>query len=181
MLQKSVMCHLLIDFVHGTLSFPEIDITLSGLHRKEKALYILFVYEAYNMAIRDEDGSIKQNGGINFTPPTSAKQLSKFNHRMELLQKKYAKIYSAFGGDAENAPDITKADIRLPMISGIRRAINKHSEKIYDAERFVVNRDKNGIYGISANLEALQCKDFQNAEIISFLESPLFIKLSKLD
>lgn len=67
------------------------------------------------------------------------------------------------------------------MISGIRRAINKHSEKIYDAERFVVNRDKNGIYGISANLEALQCKDFQNAEIISFLESPLFIKLSKLD
>lgn len=181
LLQKSVMCHLLIDFVHGTLSFPEIDITLSGLHRKEKALYILFVYEAYNMAIRDEDGSIKQNGGINFTPPTSAKQLSKFNHRMELLQKKYAKIYSAFGGDAENAPDITKADIRLPMISGIRRAINKHSEKIYDAERFVVNRDKNGIYGISANLEALQCKDFQNAEIISFLESPLFIKLSKLD
>lgn len=180
LLQRSVMCHLLIDLIHGTISFPEIELTLSGLHRKEKALYTLFVYEAYNTAIRDEDGIIKQNGGINFTPPTSAKQLPKFNRRMELLQRKYAKIYAAFGGDEINAPDITKADIRLPMISGIRRAINKQSEKIYDAERFIVNRDKNGIYGISANYDVFQCKDFQNAEAISVFDSPLFIELSKL-
>ena len=180
LLQQSVMCHLLIDFIHGTISFPEIDFTLTGLHRKEKALYTLFVYEAYNTAIRDEDNIVKQNGGINFTAPTSAKQLPKFNRRMELLQRKYAKIYAAFGGDAESAPDITKADIRLPMISGIRRAINKHSEKIYDAERFVVNRDKNGIYGISANLDVFQCKDFQNPEPISTIDSPLFKELSKL-
>lgn len=180
LLQKSVMCHLLIDLIHGTISFPEIDITLSGLHRKEKALYTLFIYEAYKNAIRDEDGIIKQNGGINFTSPTSAKQLPKFNHRMDLLQRKYAIIYAAFGGEAENAPDITKADIRLPMISGIRRAISKQSEKIYDAERFMVNRDKNGIYGISANPEVFQCKEFQNPETINICDSSLFNNLNKL-
>ncbi len=180
LLQKSVMCHLLIDLIHGTISFPEIDLTLFGLHRKEKALYTLFVFEALNNAIRGEDGTIKQNGGINFTAPTSAKLMPKFNRRMELLQRKYAKIYGAFGGDQNNAPDITKADIRLPMISGIRRAINKYSEKIYDAERFVVNRDKNGIYGITAHPDVFLCKDFQNSEAISAFDSPLFEALSKL-
>ncbi len=180
LLQKSVMCHLLIDLIHGTISFPEIDINLSGLHRKEKALYTLFVYEAFNTAIRDEAGIIKQNGGINFTPPTSANQLQRYNHRMERLQRKFAKIYAAFGGEEDSAPDITKADIRLPMISGIRRAINKQREKIYDAERFLVNRDKNGIYGITANFDVFQCKDFQNPEPVSILDSPLFDELDKL-
>lgn len=181
LLQKSVMCHLLIDLIHGTISFPEIELTLTGLHRKEKALYTLFVYEAYNTSIRNEDGVIKQNGGINFTPPVSSKHLPNFNRRMKLLQRKYAKIYAAFGGDEENAPDITKADIRLPMISGIRRAINKQNEKIYETERFIVNRDKNGIYGISASPEVFLCKDFQNSEAISAFDSTLFIELSKLE
>ena len=167
LLQKAVMCHMLIDFIHGTISFPEIDVTLSGLHRKEKALYTLFVYET-------------QNGGISFTPPQSVKQLPKFDRRMEILQRRYAKIYAAFGGEEKNAPDITKADIRLPMISGIRRAINKQAEKIYDAERFVINRDKNGIYGISAIPDVFTSKDFSGEQPISIFDSELFINLSKL-
>lgn len=174
------MCHLLIDFIHGTISFPEIDLTLSSLHRKEKALYTLFVYEALNNAIRGEDGTIKQNGGINFTTPTSAKLLPKFNRRMELLQRKYAKIYAAFGGDENKAPDITKSEIRLPMLAGIKKAINNHKEKIYDAERFIVNRDKNGIYGITAHPDVFLCKDFHNSEAISAFDLPLFEDLSKL-
>lgn len=181
LLQRSVTCHLLIDLIHGTLSFPEIDLALAGLHRKEKALYTLFVYESVNSAIRTEDGAIRQAGGISFTAPASAKLLPKFNKRMDLLQRKYALIYEAFGGNAANAPDITKADIRLPMISGIRRAINKHSEKIYDAERFIVNRDKNGIYSISAQPDLFLCKDFQNPEATSAFDSPLFEKLSRLN
>lgn len=180
LLQKSVTCHLLIDLIHGTISFPEIDLNLSGLHRKEKALYTLFVYESYDTAIRNEEGVIKQNGGINFTLPTSAKQLPKFNRRMELLQRKYAKIYAAFGGNVEKAPDITKSEIRLPMLAGIKRAINQHIEKIYEAERFIVTRDKNGTYGISNNLEVILCKDFQNIEPISIFDSSLFKELSKL-
>lgn len=166
LLQRAVMCHLLIDFIHGTLTFPEIDVNLSGLHRKEKALYTLFVYET-------------QNGGICFMPPQSIKQLPKFDRRMEILQRRYAKIYAAFGGEKENAPDITKADIRLPMISGIRRAINKQKEKIYDADRFVINRDKNGIYGISAIPEVFWSKDFSNEQTVSIFESALFVELSK--
>lgn len=56
LLQKSVTCHLLVDFVHGRFMFPEIDVVLSGLHRKEKALYVLFLYEAYSGAVRGGNG-----------------------------------------------------------------------------------------------------------------------------
>lgn len=180
LLQKAVECHLLIDFIHNTISFTEIDVVLSGLHRKEKALYVLFMFEAYNGALRDKDGRIKQNGGINFTPPSTSAQLKKFNARMERLQQKYALIYEAFGGDPESAPDITNSDIRLPMISGIRRAIKRHSEKIYDSQSFEINRDKNGCYSISANPEAFLCKDFTHSSPINFLDSNLYSKLAKL-
>ena len=66
------------------------------------------------------------------------------------------------------------------MLAGIKLAINNHKEKIYDAERFIVNRDKNGIYGITAHPDVFLCKDFQNSEAISAFDSPLFEELSKL-
>lgn len=178
--QKSVMCNLQIDLMHGTISFPEIELTLNELHRKEKALYTLFVFEASNTAIRNEDGVATHNGGIIFTPPTAAAHMSNYNRRMALLQRKYALIYKAFGGEAENAPDIARAEIRQPMISRIRGALNKHKEKIYDAERFMITRDRNGVYSITANLDLFQCRDFQNAESVTIFDTALFAELSRL-
>lgn len=180
LLQKSVTCHLQVDFVHGRFLFPEIDMVLSGLHRKEKALYVLFLYEAYSGAVRGENGEIKLNGGINFTAPKFRGQMEKFDRRMERLQRRYAKIYEAFGGDGEKVPDITSAEIRLPMISGIRRAISRQSEKIYDAARFIVNRDPNGVYALTVNPATVTCKDFSSIEPIKLTESTLFAELDRL-
>lgn len=181
LLQKSIECHLLVDFIHGKISFPEIDITLSGIHRKEKALYTLFIYEAGHDAFFNEDGNIIQNGGINFTPPSNPKQLAKFNRRMELLQRKYAKIYAAFGGEEETAPDISRADIRLPMLAVIKRVISKHSEKIYDVNRFIIqNPERKGIYSLSAIPETFQCIDFHSSQPISIYDSTLFKELDEM-
>ncbi|MCH5345800.1 MAG: hypothetical protein J1E63_01745 [Muribaculaceae bacterium] len=180
LLQKAVSCHLLIDFIHGTISFPEVDVVLSTLHRKEKALYTLFVFEAIHNAIKNEDGTIIQNGGINFKPPTIARQLDAHNRRMAALQKKYKRIYEAFGGDSNSAPDITNPEIRRPMISGIKRAIKKYSEKIYDSERFMINRDSNGIYSISANPSAFQIKSYKQPKGVDAGESQLFAELAKI-
>lgn len=174
-LQKAVVCHLHVDLVHGTLGFPEIDITLNDLHRKEKALYVLFVYEIAASGISDEDGKIKLNGGISFTAPTGARELAKFNARMQRLQRRYAMIYEAFGGNPDTAPDITRAEIRLPMISGIRRAINKRADKIYDADRFIISRDQQGTYAIStAQTDLFVCTEFSNPRPINIFASNLF-------
>lgn len=180
LLQKSIECHLEVNFLSQTISFPEIKLTLSGLHRKEKALYVLFIYEAGKSAIRNEDGTILINGGINFKPPTMARQLQNFNRRMEKLQKKYSRIYGAFGGDEATAPDITKSSIRLPMLAVIRRVINRHKEKIFDAERFIItNPDRSGIYSISANPDYFQWKE-SDSQKVSIFESPLFKELDAL-
>lgn len=180
LLQKSVTCHLLVDFVHGRFMFPEIDVVLSGLHRKEKALYVLFLYEAYSGAVRGGNGEIKLNGGISFTAPKFRGQMEKFDGRMARLQRRYARVYEAFGGDGDKAPDITSAEIRLPMISRIRRVINRQSEKIYDAARFIVNRDPNGVYSLTVNPASVTCKDFSSATPVILTESTLFAELDRL-
>lgn len=181
LLQKSIECNLEINFLRQTLTFPEIKLTLSGLHRKEKALYVLFIYEAGKGAIKNEAGTILQNGGINFKPPTLPQQLSNYNRRMEKLQKKYARIYAAFGGGEDTAPDISKSSIRLPMLAVIRRVINKQKEKIYDAQRFIINNpDRTGIYSISANPDSFLYEDYHTSERISIFESPLFKELDQI-
>lgn len=167
LLQKAVTCHLMIDFVHGELRFPELDLTLKGLHRKEKALYTLFVYEA-------------KNGGINFNAPVSPSAFHRYDTRMKCLQRRYAKIYAAFGGEAETAPDITKPEIRLPMISGIKKVITKQKEKIYDSNRFTIVRDKNGFYGLTAKPDVFLCNDFSGKNNVSIYESALFEGLEKI-
>lgn len=168
LLQKSSMCHLLIDLVHGTISFPEIDLSLSGLHRKEKALYTLFVLEAHK-------------GSINFSLPKTVRHVPKYNRRMEVLQQKYALIYAAFGGDPNKVPDITNPTIRLPMIARIKLAITKQSDKVYDAERLLIKRDKNKMYGISAPPDMFLYRDFKNPQPVSILDSPLYKSVSELN
>ena len=89
--RKGVRSSVVIDLLHGEILLPEAEIKLSKLHRREKALYALFLLES---------GS----GGINFSKPENAKALKKFDHRMQLIQLKYEMIYEGFGGDKSRAP-----------------------------------------------------------------------------
>lgn len=166
LMHRSVVCHVLIDLVHSRISFPEIEASLTGLHRKEKALYTLFVFETIN-------------GGVNFTPPVLARQMPKFNKRMETIQRRYALIYQAFGGDAESAPDITKSEIRLPMISGIKRAIKKYSDKIYESDKFLIGRDKS-IYGICADPDMFSIVSYSSPKPVKAFDSDLFKELANI-
>lgn len=181
-LQRSVMCHLQVDLIHGTLSFPEIDLTLSDLHRKEKALYVLFIYELVASGISEADGKVRSGGGISFAPPEGKRQLEKYNRRMARLQRRYAMIYAAFGGNAAHVPDITRSDIRLPMISGIRRAVSKRRDMIYDADRFIITRDGNGIYSLgTANTDLFTCLEFSHPHPANIFGSSLFQQLDRVE
>lgn len=180
LLQKSVECNMLIDFFKGSLSFPEIGLTLSGIHRREKALYVLFLYEASRRAIRGDSGLVKLNGSVSFTPPQIASRMGEYISRMNLLQKRYARIYTAFGGERDSAPDILRQETRLPMFAVIRKGIMKHSDKIYDAERFTITRNGR-FYSITAPLEKFRCYDFSHSGQISILDSELFRELDSIE
>lgn len=179
LLQKSVECNMLIDFVKGNFTFPEIGLTLTGIHRREKAMYVLFIYEASRNAIRDENGIVKLNGGISFTAPALASGMQNYNRRMAMLQKRYARIYSEFGGEEEGAPDILRQESRLPMFAVIRKSIMRHSSQIYDAERFTIVRNGRD-YTLSAPLDKFYCRDFSNRDSYQIFESDLFRELDEM-
>ncbi len=179
LLQKSVECEMKIDFINSQFSFPELGLLLTGIHRREKALYVLFIYEASRSGIRDENGTIKINGGISFAPPQVASGLTAFNRRMALLQKRYARIYSELGGEEEEAPDILRQESRLPMLAVIRKCIMKHKDQIYDADRFTITRNGRE-YSISAPLGKFLCSTFGRPEPHSILESSLFKDLDEI-
>jgi hypothetical protein len=165
LLEKSISCHLLVDIVHGSLVFTEINTPLDGLHRKEKALYTLFIAEA-------------KNGGINFTPPESSRAMQSHIQKMKILQKKYSRIYKAFGGDILKVPDITQPEIRLPMISGIKKAISKCQEKIFEANSFMISRDKYSNYNLLAANESFLFRGIHEDIPIPFFESDLFKEIA---
>ena len=101
--RKGVRSSVVIDLLHGDILLPEAETKLSKLHRREKALYALFLLES---------GS----GGINFSKPENAKALKRFDHRMQLIQLKYEMIYEGFGGDKSRAPKIYLSENRLPNV-----------------------------------------------------------------
>lgn len=156
MLRRSIRCHLLIDVVAGKLSFVEIGVTLTGMRRKERALYQLFVNHIHDH-------------GISFTPPYDLAAHERFVRRLDALMQEYATIYESFGGDPGRVPDITRPDIRLPMITTIRKTILQYSDQLLDAERFIISRDKEtGRYEITASLSSFMLRDFNHPEPVPY-------------
>ena len=119
--RKGVRSSVVIDLLHGEILLPEAEIKLSKLHRREKALYALFLLES---------GS----GGINFSKPENVKALKRFDHRMQLIQLKYEMIYEGFGGDKSRAPKIYLSENRLPMLSLIKQQIRQIGELLSNAD-----------------------------------------------
>lgn len=126
MLRKGIKSSVLIDSVKGEISFPEADVFIEKLHRREKALYALFLVES-------------PSGGINFTKPSNPKQLERYERRMKTLQEKYGLIYEKFGGERAKAPRLEVPEIRLPMISLIKKQINKLSSVLYHVDDSLVS------------------------------------------
>lgn len=151
MLRKGIRSNVLIDTNVGEILFPEADVKIEKLHRREKALYALFLVES-------------PSGGINFTKPETAKQFERYERRMKALQSKYNLIYEKFGGDREKAPRLDIAETRLPMISLIKRQISKLSDVLYHVDDYIIQRNLYGNYGVKISTEKCYCKDFGEKE-----------------
>ena len=70
--KKGIRSSVVVDLVHGEIMLPEADSKISGLHRREKALYALFLLES-------------SSGGINFNKPNG----SEFNINLYCLLCKF--------------------------------------------------------------------------------------------
>ncbi len=134
-MRKGIRSSVAVDLFNGEILLPEAGTKLSGLHRREKALYSLFLVES-------------RSGGINFSKPTSAGKLKKYKQRIAAIQKKYDILYEKFGGEKGKAPDIELPANRLPMISLIKREFRALGELLNNADDYLVQRNVFGNYCI---------------------------------
>lgn len=80
MLRKGIKSPVVIDVYRESIRFSDADIKIEKLHRREKALYALFMLES-------------ASGGINFSKPTTPNGLARYSKRMAAIQEKYKLIY----------------------------------------------------------------------------------------
>lgn len=121
---------------------PDIDMKLTKLHRREKALYLLLLI-------------VSKEGGINFNLPKNAKQAQIYERRMSLFQNRYKVVYELFGGERGGAPDLTQAEIRRPIISCLRRSLVEISGILYNANDYMINKDVDGYIKVNLDDEEL--------------------------
>ena len=143
LMKENSMSIVLLDTMQQKIRFPEINEELK-ISRSEKALYALILVESIT-------------GGMNLNTPTSSKQLSLHNKKMEKLFQKYKRIYHYFGGDDDQTPDILDYTIRNPKISKINKCIKNLSNKLSNIDDYMVQRTQDGLYKINVDSSMIYC------------------------
>lgn len=133
LVRRNIRSTVVIDPYREEIHFPDIDGRADGMHRREKALYALMLCQG--------------SAGINFNRPTTASEMKDYERRMKKLQRRYAAIYEMFGGAKGTAPDLTKPEIRRPIIACLRRCI-KRLDALYNIEDYNITRDADGCFAI---------------------------------
>ena len=167
MLRRGVRSSIVIDPLRERILFPEADVQLEGIHRREKALYALFVLET-------------ASGGINFSRPKSVKQLARYDRRMKAVMSKYRLIYKMFSGDTEKAPDLCQSDIRMPMISLLKRRILAFGDVLYHIDDYIVKRNVYGNYSICVPESLCFCCGSDPRDIKHITESEEWLRIAAL-
>lgn len=164
-LRKGIRSRVVVDTLRERIYLPEADTCIEKIHRREKVLYALMLIES-------------ARGGINFNRPKTGESGDAYNRRMESIQAKYRALYVIFGGEEDGAPNITAPEIRLPMISLLRKQILKLSDIISNAEDYTISRNAYGNYrvGLSADMCFCECAGSNGIEPLA--ESALAKKVA---
>lgn len=166
LMRRNVRSRIFINPYKEDIYFPDIDMHLDGLHRREKALYTLLLV-------------MSGNGGVNFSAPRSAKEMDTYRKRMERIQKAYAAIYGMFGGEPESAPDLDQPELRRPMLSLIKRRVAQAGEKLYNPADYQALKDADGNLNVHLEPELIFVRDYATGMNIELAKSLNFDKLIK--
>ena len=161
--RKNVRSRLVIDPYKEEIYFPDVDIKLEKLHRREKALYLLLIIES-------------EEGGINFMLPKTAKQLVAYKNKMARLQTRYQVIYELFGGEKGKAPDLSLAEIRRPIMSCLKKSLSYLDNVVYNSADYMLSKDDYGNIHIGLEREFIFIQSWK-AGMIPFYESDEYSRI----
>lgn len=167
LLRSNVRSSIVIDPTRERIYFREAEARVEGIHRREKALYALFLIES-------------PSGGINFAKPLSTKQMDKYERRLGVLQEKYKMVYRMFGGEMDKAPDITQSEIRLPMISLLKKSLSRLDKQVYRIDDYIIARNRYGNYSVDVAPELCFCAGLREGDTEPLFESETWRKVAAL-
>lgn len=165
-LRRGIRSSVVVDATLGEILLPEAGAKIPGLHRREKALYTLFLMES-------------ASGGINFTfpPEGQIRTRERFMKRMQTVQHKYEMIYHAFGGDPLKAPKLIDHKTRLPMLATIKKQIRELGDIILNNDAYLVQRNMYGNYCVGIPEDLCLCYDIEKQRNVQFKESVFWSKI----
>ena len=99
---------------------------------------------------------------------------------MDAIQTKYKMIYCMLGGDESSAPNLEVSEIRLPMISLLKRQILKLGGVLHHANDYVVQRNFYGNYSVGVSPDLCCCSSGPDGEITPLAESDIWQGISAL-
>ena len=75
---------------------------------------------------------------------------------MAQVTELFKRIYGAFGGGGDAVPDISRPEIRRPIISQIRKKVDSLRTVLYRASDYNVDKDENGLFHIPIGDEGVK-------------------------
>lgn len=162
LIRKNIRSSIVLDPYKEDIFFPEIDSKAVGLHRRERALYVLLLCNGIE--------------GVNFNSPKTAEEIAKFNKRMTFINAKYKEIYSMFGGDKSTAPDLSQPEIRRPIFSCLKRSLRNLSG-LYNPEDYNISKSEDGVFSVHIEPELVFVKELSSDEPVPLKESNLYKRL----
>lgn len=145
LMKENTMSRILLDTFKQKILLPEINEELK-VTRSERALYVLILLESLT-------------GGLNVNEPINKKQLLRHKAMSERIMKKFGRIYTFFGGDIKNLPNIMDSTIRNPKISKINKKISLLGTKLSSVDDYMVKRTSEGLYRIEIDSNMLFSSD----------------------
>jgi hypothetical protein len=118
-------------------------------------------------------------GGVNFNPPTSAKQIDRYNAKMTAVQERYQKIYELFGGEKNKAPDLIQPEIRRPIISCLKRSLHQLKDILYNSDDYMITKDSFGNLRIELEQDLLYIHSGVNG-VVKLTDSEIFKKVNSI-
>lgn len=165
LVRKNIRSRIVINPFKEEISFPDIDQSLSGLTRRDKALYVLFLF-------------LKDSNGFSFSLPRNKMQMASYDRKMSQLQAMYRRVYSFMGGDADGVPDLCSSTTRRPIISRINKSISQLSELLYNVNDYLIAKNLYNVYNVNVESDMVFVVDGLSNDLQPFAKASIYKDLS---
>lgn len=158
--RNNIRSRIVIDPSREEIVLPDIGQKLSGLSRRDKAMYVLFLI-------------LMNDNGFSFNCPSSRIQMQRYKEKTVRFQKQYEIVYGFMGGDKDKTPNVGSAEIRRPIFSRIKKSLMVLSDMLYNVNDYLITKNSYGTYNVNVEPNMIYVKDWKTSALLPFPESDI--------